>query len=174
VAKKIIQTDIAIQNPSNQTITFPATSGITIGINEIMPGAPGWWRNRSYIIVKVYCKSKNLFFFYFIFLADLYDKNSIIALHIKLDELIFYQLCYYLLFIIWNPDLIGGWSLLTISILRLLVIAIVAGFGLLVMSLEANSAFGQWIVSSELEEAYKQGHLESNVTMDEGGIRQKW
>jgi hypothetical protein len=40
-------------------------------------------------------------------------------------------------------------------------------------SLEANSAFGQWIVSSELEEAYKQGHLESNVTMDEGGIRQK-
>jgi hypothetical protein len=41
VAKKIIQTDIAIQNPSNQTITFPATSGITIGINEIMPGAPG-------------------------------------------------------------------------------------------------------------------------------------
>jgi hypothetical protein len=62
---------------------------------------------------------------------------------------------------------------LTITILRLLVIAIVAGFGLLVMSLEANSAFGQWIVSSELEEAYKQGHLESNVTMDEGGIRQK-
>jgi hypothetical protein len=41
MAKKIIQTDIAIQNPSNQTITFPPSSGITIGINEIMPGAPG-------------------------------------------------------------------------------------------------------------------------------------
>jgi len=41
VAKKIIQTDIAIQNPSNQTITFPPSSGITIGVNEIMPGAPG-------------------------------------------------------------------------------------------------------------------------------------
>jgi hypothetical protein len=40
-AKKVIQTDIAIQNPSNQTITFPPSSGITIGINEIMPGAPG-------------------------------------------------------------------------------------------------------------------------------------
>jgi hypothetical protein len=31
------QTDIAIQNPSNQTITFPASSGITIGVNEIKP-----------------------------------------------------------------------------------------------------------------------------------------
>ncbi|MGA9844678.1 MAG: hypothetical protein WBQ25_20445 [Nitrososphaeraceae archaeon] len=41
IAKKIIQTDIAIQNPSNQTITFPPSSGITIGVNEIMPGAPG-------------------------------------------------------------------------------------------------------------------------------------
>ncbi len=40
-AKKVIQTDIAIQNPSNQTITFPASSGITIGVNEIMPGASG-------------------------------------------------------------------------------------------------------------------------------------
>ena len=40
-AKKVIQTDIAIQNPSTQTITFPATSGITIGVNEIMPGASG-------------------------------------------------------------------------------------------------------------------------------------
>jgi hypothetical protein len=41
IAKKIIQTDIAIQNPSNQTITFPPSSGVTIGINEIMPGATG-------------------------------------------------------------------------------------------------------------------------------------
>jgi hypothetical protein len=41
MAKKVIQTDIAIQNPSNQTITFPPSSGITIGVNEIMPGAPG-------------------------------------------------------------------------------------------------------------------------------------
>lgn len=41
IAKKIIQTDIAIQNPSNQTIIFPPSSGVTIGINEIMPGATG-------------------------------------------------------------------------------------------------------------------------------------
>ena len=34
-AKNVTQTDIAIQNPSNQTITFPASSGITIGVNEI-------------------------------------------------------------------------------------------------------------------------------------------
>ena len=39
--KIVTQTDIAIQNPSNQTITFPASSGITIGVNEIMPGASG-------------------------------------------------------------------------------------------------------------------------------------
>src|ERR1041385_979147 len=32
-AKKVIQTDVAIQNPSTQTITFPASSGITIGVN---------------------------------------------------------------------------------------------------------------------------------------------
>jgi hypothetical protein len=37
--KKIIQTDIAIQNPTDKTISFPADSGITIGVNEIMPGA---------------------------------------------------------------------------------------------------------------------------------------
>ena len=36
-AGNITQTDIAIQNPANQTITFPPSSGITIGINEIMP-----------------------------------------------------------------------------------------------------------------------------------------
>ena len=35
--KIVTQTDIAIQNPSNQTIPFPTSSGITIGINEIMP-----------------------------------------------------------------------------------------------------------------------------------------
>jgi hypothetical protein len=34
-AGNVTQTDIAIQNPSNQTITFPASSGITIGVNEI-------------------------------------------------------------------------------------------------------------------------------------------
>jgi hypothetical protein len=36
-AKNVTQTDIAIQNPSTQTITFSAGSGISIGINEIMP-----------------------------------------------------------------------------------------------------------------------------------------
>jgi hypothetical protein len=40
-AKNVTQTDIAIQNPSTQTITFRASSGITIGVNEIMPGAEG-------------------------------------------------------------------------------------------------------------------------------------
>jgi hypothetical protein len=40
-AKKIIQTDIAIQNPTNKTITFPPTSTFVIGVNEITPGAPG-------------------------------------------------------------------------------------------------------------------------------------
>ena len=37
----ITQTDIAIQNPSNQTITFPGSSGITIGVNEIKPIGEG-------------------------------------------------------------------------------------------------------------------------------------
>jgi hypothetical protein len=53
-------------------------------------------------------------------------------------------------------------------------IALVSGFGLLVMSLEANSAFGQWILpSSELKNANKQGYHESNVTIDEAKINQK-
>jgi Ni/Fe-hydrogenase subunit HybB-like protein len=61
-------------------------------------------------------------------------------------------------------------QLLIISMLLplLLATAIIAGFGILVMSLEANSALGQWILpSSELNNAYKQGYHESNVTMDE-------
>jgi hypothetical protein len=41
VAKKIIQTDIAIQNPTNSTITFPSTSTFVRGVNEITPDAPG-------------------------------------------------------------------------------------------------------------------------------------
>jgi hypothetical protein len=32
-------TDIAISNPSNDKIEFPATSTVVIGVNEIMPGA---------------------------------------------------------------------------------------------------------------------------------------
>ena len=40
-AKKIIQTDIAIQNPTDKIISFPPDSGLTIGVNEIMPGAEG-------------------------------------------------------------------------------------------------------------------------------------
>lgn len=40
-AKKIYQTDVAIQNPSNQTITFPDTSGVVIGLNEVQAGVPG-------------------------------------------------------------------------------------------------------------------------------------
>ena len=65
-------------------------------------------------------------------------------------------------------------QLLIISILLLLVIANVAVFGLLVISLEANSALGQWVLPSELEHAYKQGYLKSNVTIDEQEIDQKW
>jgi hypothetical protein len=32
-------TDIAIQNPTDSSIDFPETSTITVGVNEIMPGA---------------------------------------------------------------------------------------------------------------------------------------
>jgi hypothetical protein len=43
------------------------------------------------------------------------------------------------------------------------------------MSLEANSALGQWILpSSELKNAYKQGYHGSNVTIDDAKINQKW
>jgi len=34
-----IITDIAIQNPTSTTMTFPATSTLVIGVDEIMPGA---------------------------------------------------------------------------------------------------------------------------------------
>jgi hypothetical protein len=37
MAKKFYVTDIAIQNPSNQTIIFPPTSTVIVGINGIMP-----------------------------------------------------------------------------------------------------------------------------------------
>ena len=34
-----IITDIAIQNPTSTTITFPSTSTVAIGVDEIMAGA---------------------------------------------------------------------------------------------------------------------------------------
>jgi hypothetical protein len=37
MAKKLYVTDIAIQNPSNQTIIFPPTSTVIVGVNGIMP-----------------------------------------------------------------------------------------------------------------------------------------
>lgn len=40
-AGNVTQTDIAIQNPSNQTITLPSSSGTTIGVNEIRPIGEG-------------------------------------------------------------------------------------------------------------------------------------
>jgi hypothetical protein len=40
-AKKVYQTDVAIQNPSAQAITFPPSSGVVIGLNEVQPGVPG-------------------------------------------------------------------------------------------------------------------------------------
>jgi hypothetical protein len=37
MAKKLYITDIAIQNPSNQTIIFPPPSTVIVGVNGIMP-----------------------------------------------------------------------------------------------------------------------------------------
>ena len=37
MTKKFYVTDIAIQNPSNQTIIFPPTSTVIVGVNGIMP-----------------------------------------------------------------------------------------------------------------------------------------
>jgi hypothetical protein len=37
MAKKFYITDIAIQNPSNQTIVFPPASTVIVGVNGIMP-----------------------------------------------------------------------------------------------------------------------------------------
>jgi len=34
-----ITTDIAIQNPTSTTMTFPSTSTVVIGVDEIMPSA---------------------------------------------------------------------------------------------------------------------------------------
>ena len=34
-----IVTDIAIQNPTSTTMTFPSTTSMVIGVDEIMPGA---------------------------------------------------------------------------------------------------------------------------------------
>jgi hypothetical protein len=36
---KIIITDIAIQNPTDQEVKFPPMSSVVIGVDEIMPGA---------------------------------------------------------------------------------------------------------------------------------------
>jgi hypothetical protein len=38
--KKNYQTDVALQNPSNQSITFPPSSTAIVGVNEIQP-VPG-------------------------------------------------------------------------------------------------------------------------------------
>ena len=44
-----------------------------------------------------------------------------------------------------------------------LVIAIVTGFGLIVMSIvDENATYAQWIISSQLKGAYKQQHIEEN------------
>jgi hypothetical protein len=44
----------------------------------------------------------------------------------------------------------------------------------MVMHIEANAAYGQWILPSQLKDAYKQGYLDSNVTIiEEEGIKQK-
>ena len=41
------------------------------------------------------------------------------------------------------------------------------------MSVEPTDAYAQWILPSQLKDAYKQGYLESNVTIDGGEIKQK-
>lgn len=38
--KKIYQTDVALQNPSNQSITLPSSMAV-VGVNEIQSGVPG-------------------------------------------------------------------------------------------------------------------------------------
>jgi hypothetical protein len=40
-AKKVYQTDVALQNPSDRPITFPPSSTAVVGVNEIQPGVPG-------------------------------------------------------------------------------------------------------------------------------------
>jgi hypothetical protein len=40
-AKKVYQTDVALQNPSDKPITFPPSSTAVVGVNEIQPGVPG-------------------------------------------------------------------------------------------------------------------------------------
>ena len=37
-AKKVYQIDVAIQKPTNQTITFPPGETVVIGVNEIQSG----------------------------------------------------------------------------------------------------------------------------------------
>lgn len=39
-AKKVYQTDVAIQKPTNQTITYPPVGPVVIGVDEIQPGVP--------------------------------------------------------------------------------------------------------------------------------------
>jgi hypothetical protein len=39
--KKVYQTDVALLNNSTQPVTFPPSSTVVIGVNEIQPGVPG-------------------------------------------------------------------------------------------------------------------------------------
>jgi hypothetical protein len=40
-AKKVYQTDVALLNNSTQPVTFPPSSTIVVGVNEVQPGVPG-------------------------------------------------------------------------------------------------------------------------------------
>jgi hypothetical protein len=40
-AKKVYQTDVALQNNSTEPITFPPSSTAVVGVNEVQPGVPG-------------------------------------------------------------------------------------------------------------------------------------
>jgi hypothetical protein len=47
--------------------------------------------------------------------------------------------------------------------LKPLAIAIVVGFGLILLSMVAeNNAYAQWIIPSQLKDAYKQEHIEDD------------
>jgi hypothetical protein len=39
--KKVYQTDVALLNNSTQPVTFPPSSTVVVGVNEIQPGVPG-------------------------------------------------------------------------------------------------------------------------------------
>ena len=50
---KIIITDIAIHNPTDQEVKFPPMSSVVIRVDEIMPGAKGGAAAAMVVVVVV-------------------------------------------------------------------------------------------------------------------------